>query len=62
MLLSHALRRSTIAAGDLRFPVRDGMEREIPRHGHQAKQDQLVTSVLFLANFIEVLSQIRMYI
>ena len=32
--------RSTIAAGDLRFPVRDGMERVIPRYGHQAKKNQ----------------------
>lgn len=37
VLLSHVLRRSTIAAGDFRFPVRDGMERGIPRYGHQAK-------------------------
>ena len=37
-LLSHVLRRSTIAAGDFRFPVRDGMERIIPRHNRRAKQ------------------------
>ena len=27
VLLSHVLRRSTIAVEDFRFPVRDGMER-----------------------------------
>ena len=36
VLLSHA-ERSTIAAGDFRFPVRDGMERLIHRYDHQIK-------------------------
>ena len=40
MLLSHALRHSIITAEDFRFPVRDGMERFIPRYDHQAKQNQ----------------------
>lgn len=30
VLLSHALRRSTIAAGDFRFPVRDGWSVGFP--------------------------------
>lgn len=37
VLLSRALRRSIIAAGGFRCPVRNGMERFFPRHGHQAK-------------------------
>ena len=41
VLLSHILRCSTIAAEDFRFPVRDGVERCRPRHGHQTKQDRI---------------------
>lgn len=41
VLLSHVLRHSTIAAEDFRFPVRDGVERLIPRHCHQTKQDRI---------------------
>ena len=40
VLLSHVLRHSIITAEDFRFPVRDGMERFIPRYDHQAKQNQ----------------------
>lgn len=48
VLLSHVLRHSTIAAEDFRFPVRDGVERLIPRHGHQTKQDRtILPSFLF---------------
>ena len=40
VLLSHVLRRSIITAEDFRFPVRDGLERFLPRYDHQAKQNQ----------------------
>ena len=53
VLLSHVLRHSIITAEDFRFPVRDGMERFIPRYDHQAKQNQLY---LFHPNFFKKLT------
>ena len=60
MLLSHVLRHSIITAEDFRFPVRDGMERFIPRYDHQAKQNQFdfqTIQVFFLDPKISKLSR-----
>ena len=48
VLLSHVLRHSIITAEDFRFPVRDGMERFIPRYDHQAKQNQFDFQTTFI--------------
>ena len=49
VLLSHAFRHSIITAEDFRFPVRDGMERFIPRYDHQAKQNRLDPFVIIFS-------------
>ena len=62
MLLSHALRHSIITAEDFRFPVRDGMERFLPRYDHQAKQNQFakpLDSILYFTFSSQNLQALR---